>query len=131
MIDSLNSPESYPRRCPLCGRDAGMEFFTPAGDIPCPSCGYLLLRAGQLLAKFQEMIGELLGVDPHQITAESPVLNKQLGFATGGDSLDAVELVMLLEEDPDINISGADPNDLRTVGDLVRFVLKQDPRTKG
>lgn len=40
----------------------------------------------------------------------------------GADSLDTVEMVMAMEEEFDIKIDESDMENLKTVGDVVRFI---------
>jgi len=58
-----------------------------------------------------------LGIDPEIITLESLILDD-----LGADSLDAVELIMTLEELFDISIDEVGIEDLLTIGDVVRVI---------
>jgi hypothetical protein len=42
MAPSSRTPEGWPNRCPVCGKDVCIEPSTPPGDAPCPHCGHLL-----------------------------------------------------------------------------------------
>ncbi|MGA2031540.1 MAG: hypothetical protein ABSG68_04735 [Thermoguttaceae bacterium] len=42
MEPSSRTPEGWPNRCPVCGKDVCIEPSTPPGDAPCPHCGHLL-----------------------------------------------------------------------------------------
>jgi acyl carrier protein len=63
-------------------------------------------------------IENTLGVSTNQMTADTPF------YDIGADSLDAVEIVMQLEEDFDITIPDADAEQIRSIGDAVRFIEK-------
>lgn len=42
MNISSRTPEGQPNQCPVCGNAVILEPSHPAGDAPCPHCGYLL-----------------------------------------------------------------------------------------
>ncbi len=60
-----------------------------------------------------------------QLAVELECLREGASFVDdlGADSLDAVELVMALEEEYDIEISDEDAEKLHTVGDVMRYLL--------
>jgi acyl carrier protein len=124
MSISSRTPEGFPSRCPLCGVATNIEFSDPGRDAPCPGCGYLLWRSQQLLERLISHLAEL-GVDPEKIDAETS-LTKDLG----ADSLDAVELVMELEEEFDLDIPNADAEQIRTIGDYIRYLQNRDREGK-
>ena len=64
--------------------------------------------------KVKEAIVETLGVDEDKITAEAD-LAEDLGI----DSLDAVELVMSLEEEFDIKIDNEELKNMKKVSDVI------------
>ena len=59
----------------------------------------------------------LLGVEKSKITMEASFIDD-----LGADSLDTVELIMKMEEDFDIEIPDEDAENLRTVGDVVKYL---------
>ncbi len=67
--------------------------------------------------KVQDIIVEELGVEKSTITLESH-LNDDLG----ADSLDAVELIMAIEDAFEISVSDEVAQSLDTVGKIVDFV---------
>ena len=69
--------------------------------------------------KVKEAIVETLGVDEDKITAEAD-LAEDLGI----DSLDAVELVMSLEEEFDIKIDNEELKNMKKVSDVVAYIEK-------
>mgnify|MGYP003362414715 FL=1 len=71
------------------------------------------------IEKVKEAIVETLGVDEDKITAEAD-LAEDLGI----DSLDAVELVMSLEEEFDIKIDNEELKNMKKVSDVVACIEK-------
>lgn len=70
--------------------------------------------------KIKEVAAEQLGVDIETITGESSFTDD-----LGADSLDVVELIMALEEEFDTEIPDDEAETLKTVGDVVGFIEKQ------
>ncbi len=73
--------------------------------------------ADTILEKVTAIIVEQLGVSADQVKAESKMIED-----LGADSLDAVELVMAVEEEFDINVADEEAEKLLTVGDIVAHV---------
>ena len=69
--------------------------------------------------KVKEAIVETLRIDEDKITAEAD-LAEDLGI----DSLDAVELVMSLEEEFDIKIDNEELKNMKKVSDIVACIEK-------
>ena len=69
------------------------------------------------LDKIKEIIVEQLGVEAEQVTPETHLM-KDLE----ADSLDAVEIIMAIEEEFDIEIPDEEAEKFQTVGDLVHYV---------
>lgn len=67
--------------------------------------------------KIKTIILSELKVDSDKITREA-----RLSEDLGADSLDAVELIMNIEDEFDISISDDEAQDIKTVGELVDFV---------
>ena len=67
--------------------------------------------------KVAEIIVEQLGVSPEEIAPEASFMDD-----LGADSLDIVELVMEFEETFDMNIPDEDAENIRTVGDVVKYI---------
>lgn len=74
--------------------------------------------------KVKLMLEELLQVDQSEMT---PAAN--LREDLGADSMDIVEIVMLVEEGFDIQVSDADAEKLKTVEDIYKLVEKSAPST--
>lgn len=70
--------------------------------------------------KLQEIIVTELGVDKEDITLEAD-LNDDLG----ADSLDAVELIMAIEDEFDLSVSDDVAQNLKTVKQIVDYIEKQ------
>lgn len=70
--------------------------------------------------RVKQMILNELKVEESKITLEA-----RLQEELGADSLDAVELVMNIEDEFDISISDEAAQGLKTVGDLVRYIEAQ------
>ncbi len=69
--------------------------------------------------KVTEIIVEQLGVSADQVKPEAKLIED-----LGADSLDAVELVMAVEEEFGIEIADEDAEKLATVGDIITHVDK-------
>ena len=67
--------------------------------------------------KIVAMLAEQLGADESDITMDTNIA-KDLG----ADSLDAVEVIMALEDEFDIAISDEASQDIKTGGDIVRHI---------
>jgi len=106
----------------LCGADANIEFSDPAGDAPCPSCGHLLWRSAMLLERFRDRFAESAGTAGKDLTVDTSFGD------LASDSLDAVELVMELEEEFDIDIPDKDAEKLLTIGDALRYIEEKTRR---
>lgn len=68
--------------------------------------------------KIKEIIVEQLGLDEDiEITMDSSLVND-----LEADSLDAVEVIMAIEDEFDIEIPDEDAEDFKNIGDIVRYV---------
>ena len=67
--------------------------------------------------KVKEIIVEELGVDAEEVTLEA-----NLSDDLGADSLDAVELIMALEDEFDLKISDDAAQEFKTVKQIVDFI---------
>lgn len=70
-------------------------------------------------AKVREIIINELGVEAEKVTPEASFVED-----LGADSLDTVELVMAFEEEFGLDIPDEDAEQMRTVGDAVRYLSK-------
>jgi acyl carrier protein len=106
VLPLLNQP-----RCPICGNSAVAEFFEPRGAALCMQCGAILRRLRNRLVFSYHL-------EPDRITLDT-------SFRNDLDSLDVVELVLALEEELGVKISGKAAENIKTVEDLVRLVRRQ------
>jgi acyl carrier protein len=67
--------------------------------------------------RVKEIIVEQLGVNPDQVTPQASLIED-----LGADSLDAVELVMVFEEEFGTEIPDEDAEKLQTVGDIIKYL---------
>ena len=63
------------------------------------------------------IIVEKLGVDASEVTETASFTND-----LGADSLDVVDLIMSLEDEFDLEVPDEQVENVKTVGDLVRFI---------
>ena len=112
MTISSRTPEGYPTSCPICTATVVVEPSVLVGDATCPQCGQLLWffqtsevthffdarKSSPSKERVVSIIATQLGVDPETI-ANNPTFLEEFG----ADSLDAVELVMELEEELDLS----------------------------
>ena len=67
--------------------------------------------------KVKDIIVEELGVERDKLSDDATFME-----ALGADSLDTVELVMAFEKEFDIDIPDEDAEQLRTVGDALKYL---------
>ena len=67
--------------------------------------------------KVKELISEQLDVKADDITEASTIQDD-----LGADSLDVVDLVMALEDEFDVEIPEDQVENIKTVGDIVKFI---------
>jgi len=67
--------------------------------------------------KVQKIIAEVLKLDEQKVTLDAD-LEKDLG----ADSLDAVEVIMALEEEFGLSIDDESAQEIRKVSDLVNYI---------
>ena len=72
-----------------------------------------------MLTEIRTRIAQQLNIPVDNITADSKLVDD-----LKADSLDIVELVTSLEEEYNIEISDEDIKNIRTVGDVVRFIAE-------
>lgn len=65
----------------------------------------------------QDLIADGLGVDKEKITREA-----DLAADLGADSLDAVELIMAIEDEFDITVDDETAQSFKTVGQIADFI---------
>lgn len=67
--------------------------------------------------RVKAIIVEQLGADEEEVTPDASFVDD-----LGADSLDTVELVMAFEEEFGIDIPDEDAEQMRTVGDAVKYI---------
>ena len=67
--------------------------------------------------KVREIVDDQLDVDEDAVTMEASIQND-----LGADSLDIVDLVMSLEEEFDCEIPDEEIENIKTVGDIVKYI---------
>ena len=67
--------------------------------------------------KVREILMDQLDVEEDAVTMEASITDD-----LGADSLDVVDLVMTLEDEFDIEIPDEEIENIKTVGDIVRFI---------
>lgn len=70
--------------------------------------------------QLQEIIAEGLGCDLEEVTREA-----DLADDLGADSLDAVELIMAIEDEFEISVDDETAQAFRTVGQIADFIEKE------
>jgi acyl carrier protein len=69
--------------------------------------------------RVKKVVSEQYGIAAEDLK-ESMNFTKDLA----GDSIDSVELIMMMEEEFDIDISDEDAEKIKTVGDIIKFMEK-------
>lgn len=71
-----------------------------------------------MFEKIKEIIIDQLSLDP----STSIEMDTDLRDDLNADSLDAVEIIMTIEEDFDIKVQDEDIENIRTIGDIVAYI---------
>lgn len=78
------------------------------------------MTENEVFNKVKDLVVEKLGVSEAKVT-----MNASFRKDLGADSLDTYELVYALEEETGITISDDMANEFETVGDAVKYLLKE------
>ena len=70
--------------------------------------------------KVKKLLAEQLNIDANTITLKSRVIED-----LGADSLDVVEMLMVLEDEFNVTVSDEESLALKTVGDIVTLIDKK------
>ena len=70
-----------------------------------------------IFEKVKEIIVKELKLDPSKVTMDA-----NLETDLGADSLDAVEVIMALEDEFDLEFSDDAATSIKTVGDIVKYI---------
>ncbi len=76
-----------------------------------------MTNMSELDEKVKDIIVEELGIEREKLTDSASFMDD-----LGADSLDTVELVMAFEKEFDIDIPDEDAEQLRTVGDALKYL---------
>ena len=74
--------------------------------------------------KVKNIIVDQLAVEADKVTASASFIDD-----LGADSLDIVELVMTMEEEFDIDIPDEDAEKIKTVGDVIKYIVTKAATT--
>ena len=74
----------------------------------------------EILKKIRDIAVEELGVSPEKVTEEARFIED-----LGADSIGVMELVMKMEEEFGLQIPDEDIEKLRTVGDVINYILEK------
>jgi acyl carrier protein len=133
MTNPEQTQEKATRHCPFCSAALPIESSERYGETACPQCGKRLWFCQQpeglgcvhgaeqvaaLRARVVPLIVKNLNADPEKVTDGSSFMED-----FGADSLDVVELVMGLEEEFKITIPDTDAEKIKTVGDLLDYLV--------
>ena len=67
--------------------------------------------------RVRKLVCEQLGVKEDEVTIEASFVED-----LGADSIDAVELIMNIEDEFSVEVSDEEAQNIKTVGDLVKYV---------
>jgi acyl carrier protein len=73
-----------------------------------------------ILEKIKEIIAEELGIEADEVKAESDLTDD-----LGADSLDAIELIMAIEEEFDVDIPDGEATKIKSVQDIISYLEAQ------
>ncbi len=72
--------------------------------------------------RVQSIVAERLGVDEEKVTMDAEFIGD-----LNADSLDLVEVIMAMEQEFDLEIKDEDAENIRTVGDAVKYIDENKP----
>lgn len=78
-----------------------------------------------LYNQIQTIIADMLEIDPEKITMDSKFQESVEAGGLGADSLDIVDLVMEFEDKFGFEIPDEAAQEIKTVGDVVKFIEKE------
>lgn len=70
-----------------------------------------------VLEKLKEILADQLDVEEDKVTLEASITED-----LGADSLDVVDLIMSLEEEFSLEIPDEEVENIKTVGDIVKYI---------
>lgn len=79
------------------------------------------LRKKEIFNIVQDILKDTLNIKPSKIKLESDISND-----LGADSLDTVEIIMIIEERFNILCPDSDVAKIKTVNDLVQYIIEKE-----
>jgi len=79
------------------------------------------MKKTEIEKKVKKIIAEKLAVKQSKIKTETSLINN-----LGADSLDIIELIMEFEKEFNISIPDKNAEKIKTVGDIVKYLTKND-----
>ncbi len=76
------------------------------------------MKKEEIFKKVKKIIAAHMGIENEEEIKESSLLEEELGL----DSLDAVEIIMALEDEFNIAIEDEEVEDVKTVGNIVEVI---------
>lgn len=73
-----------------------------------------------MFEKVRDIIAEQLDVEAEEIKMETSMMND-----LDADSLDAVEIMMALEDEFEVTIPDEDAENFKNIGDIIKYLEKQ------
>lgn len=116
----VKAPEPMHGRCPCCNAILLVDARRRFGIMACPECARIIWWVTSLEAE-----APFFSDDFKHPSLEDLLENGTDSFdGTGVDSLDAVELVMALEEEVGHEIPDEDAKKLKSVKDVIEYIRK-------
>lgn len=110
VADEFDGNKVYVFECPNCG-----HTWTRTSKPEIKS--YSTLPTGLIYDKVESILIEKLDVDADEIYLEAQLISD-----LGADSLDAVEIIMEVEKEFNIDIPDSEAENVRTVGDIIHYL---------
>jgi acyl carrier protein len=115
---SSRTPEGTPGECPVCGKLICIDPSQPTGDAPCPGCGVLLW--------FVSLGGAARLYRHSEVSSRKRRIIESLK-SVPLDSLEIVEMVMLIEEEFGCEVDQDKIMEIRSMGDLIDYIIRELP----
>jgi acyl carrier protein len=130
MKTASRTPEGVPGNCPICNAVLCLEPSDPVGDAPCPYCGHLLWfvrLANQVKYYPQEDIAATKRQRLYEAIANwARDAGIDLRAIHNLDSFDLAQLFLELERSLGVTITSAQARNLRTLGDVIDHLVRDD-----
>jgi acyl carrier protein len=90
---------------------------TKGSIFRCGGASHILRRINMVLEKVKAILSEQFDVEEDSITSDTNIADD-----LGADSLDVVDLLMSIEDEFEIEIPDEEVENLKTVGELVKYI---------